>query len=269
MALRALKKTERERLVDLFFRLKTLGVQYPAAREEIMTALRCLKAVHSNALENRSVDRIFLQILIHNAGIPDKSKISPAYQKASLELRGQEEMLRKTEERSLKKEELSISLLLDMHRTIFAQSWPDIAGRFRDSDVEIQGMAHLPPPAPRVQGMLQQTFMSINEALLSMGELTPKNFFEVLRLSAKAHYLIAHVHPFRDGNGRMARAMGDFVMLYFGMFHDVVMKDYRDDYLDALEECDITDAAPLFNFLQYSYLETLERISTFFKLLKQ
>lgn len=269
MAIRTLKRTERERLVELFFRMRAFGEESPAVKEEIMTALRCLKAVHSNALEDRDIDRIFLQILLHNAGVPDKALISPLYQKAALELRGQEGMLENAEQRGALKEELSISMLLDMHRSIFGKSWPDIAGRFRDDDVQIQGMAHLPPPAGKVQQILQQSIMSINEAMRSLGELNHGNFFDVLRLAAKAHYLIAHVHPFRDGNGRIARAAGDYIMLYFGMFHDVIMTDYREDYLDSLEDCDLTDQTPLFNFLLYSYLETLERVSTFFKLVKK
>ncbi len=45
------------------------------------------------------------------------------------------------------------------------------------------------------------------------------------------------------------------------------MTDYRDAYLDAMEDCDMTNTAPLSNFLEYSYLETLERISGFFQII--
>jgi hypothetical protein len=79
-----LTKREREELVDLFFRLRHLGEQYPLAKEEAQTALRCLKAIHSNAIEDKAVDRIFLQVLMHGAGIPDKSKISKYYGAASI-----------------------------------------------------------------------------------------------------------------------------------------------------------------------------------------
>ena len=44
------------------------------------------------------------------------------------------------------------------------------------------------------------------------------------------------------------------------------MTDYRDYYLDSLEESSLLDSKPLTNFLEYSYLETLERISGFFKI---
>ena len=50
------------------------------------------------------------------------------------------------------------------------------------------------------------------------------------------------------------------------MYYDVIMTDYRDEYMDALEESDLTDTTPLYRFLEFSYLETLQRVSTFFRL---
>jgi len=77
------------------------------------------------------------------------------------------------------------------------------------------------------------------------------------------------VHPFEDGNGRIARAAGDYVMLRNGLYYDVIMSDYREVYMDALQECTYMDAGPLLNFLEYSYLETLKRISGFFELVEE
>jgi Fic family protein len=89
---------------------------------------------------------------------------------------------------------------------------------------------------------------------------------DVLRASARIHYLVASVHPFEDGNGRVARAAGDYAMLVHGFYYDVIMTDYRDIYLDALEASTWADTSPLFHFLEFSYLETLKRISGFFNL---
>ncbi len=268
MPIISLKKAEKEKLLNLFFRLHNLSKNHPMAKEEIMTALRCLKGVHSNAIEDRSIDRVFLQILLHNAGISDKKMISAAYQKASFELHGQEEMLRWLETLSKTPEPVSISLILEIHKRIFSKSWPDMAGRFRDIEVRISDMSHVPPHPQQISQLLQQYLTTINEQLSDFKILTTDNFFDVLRLSAQAQYLIAHVHPFQDGNGRVARAFGDYILLTFDMFYDVIMTEYRDAYLDALVECDTSNADPLFNFLQFSYLETLERISTFFNLIK-
>ncbi len=264
MSFVVLTSKERENLVDLFFKLRKKGEHSPHARMEAFTALRCLKAVHSNAIEDKRVDRIFLQVLLHNAGISDKSLISTHYNNASNELKGQEEMLRWLESQVSQGTEFSISLLLEMHRYIFGKTFPDSAGRFRQEEVRISRMAHRPPHHSKVQQLLYQQFETINQRLFSIDSITHENFFNVLRLSAEVHYLVAHVHPFEDGNGRIARAAGDYAMLVHGFYYDVIMTDYRDVYLDALEECTLVDPDPLFHFIEYSYLETLRRIAGFF-----
>lgn len=262
-----LTSRERETLVETFFRLRKKSDQFPDARVEALTALRCLKAVHSNAIEDKMVDRTFLQVLLHSAGIRDKSKISAHYLNASRELTGQEEMLRWLEQQAVKKEGFSLSLLLEMHRFIFCKSNPEAAGKFRVDDVRIKGMLHRPPHHSKIQQLLYQQLEQINERLFSLAEITPSNFFEVLRLSADVHYLVGSVHPFEDGNGRIARAMGDYAMLFHGYLYDVIMTDYRDTYLDALAECSSVDSTPLQRFIEYSYLETLKRIEGFFNLI--
>jgi Fic family protein len=155
-------------------------------------------------------------------------------------------------------------MLLDMHRRAFKESLPDCAGKLRRDNVEIRGMAHQPPHHSRVQELLYQRLDGINQRLFAINNVTPDTFSDVLRLSAELHYLVAHVHPFEDGNGRIARAAGDYVMLVHGFYYDVIMSDYRDLYLDALEECNLADPEPLVHFLEFSYLETLRRISGFF-----
>ncbi|MBX3721302.1 MAG: Fic family protein [Turneriella sp.] len=267
MPLIALNRIEKTELFDLFFQLKKQSEVHPKAKEEIMTAIRCLKAIHSNAIEDRSIDRVFLQILLHNAGIANKADISAKYQHAQMEILGQQKMLIELEKKAYAGEDMSISMLLAMHRTVFQESWPDRAGVFRTHEVQISAMQHRPPHASKISETLHQQFANINAELVALKTVSAENFWDIFSLSARLHYLVAGVHPFEDGNGRVARASGDYIYLRFGMFFDVITTDYRDKYLDALEESDFMDVTPLANFLQYSYLETLKRISTFFHLL--
>jgi len=266
MPILALNFAERQRLKELYFEAHARGEHHPHARHEIMTAIRCLKAIHSNAIEDRSIDRVFLQILLHDAGIQDKSLISPEYERAYKSLKGQQAMLEDLEKRAEAGEPLSISLLRDMHRQIFDDSWVEGTGMFRSTNVSILRMRHDPPHPKDVESLLHQKCQSINAGIESIDSVTAETFDTILQLSAEAHYLVAGVHPFEDGNGRIARAIGNYVLLRFDMYYDVIMTEYRNNYLDSLEECTFTDTTPLYRFLEFSYLETLERISTFFKL---
>jgi len=58
-------------------------------------------------------------------------------------------------------------------------------------------------------------------------------------------------------------------MLVHGFYYDVILTDYKNTYLDSLEECSLLNTKPLCNFLEYSYQETLQRISGFFRIVDQ
>lgn len=52
------------------------------------------------------------------------------------------------------------------------------------------------------------------------------------------HHRFTQIHPFQDGNGRVARALASLVFLRFGWFPLVIQREIREDYIMALEEAD-------------------------------
>ena len=63
--------------------------------------------------------------------------------------------------------------------------------------------------------------------------------------SAWLHHRFTQIHPFQDGNGRMARCLATLVFLKAGWFPLVVTRDDRDTYISALEAADAGDLKPL------------------------
>ncbi|MDE0171696.1 MAG: Fic family protein [bacterium] len=63
--------------------------------------------------------------------------------------------------------------------------------------------------------------------------------------AAWLHHRFTQIHPFRDGNGRVARALASLVFLREGWFPLVIHRDQRSDYIDALEAADRGNLAPL------------------------
>ena len=63
--------------------------------------------------------------------------------------------------------------------------------------------------------------------------------------AAWLHHRFAQIHPFQDGNGRVARALATLVMIRAGLLTLVVTDAMRGDYLDALEAADEGDLEPL------------------------
>lgn len=67
-----------------------------------------------------------------------------------------------------------------------------------------------------------------------MGALTP------VELAALFHYRYIRIHPFEDGNGRMARLMANYILLRHGWPMIVVRSRRRQEYIDALRQSDLT-----------------------------
>ena len=65
------------------------------------------------------------------------------------------------------------------------------------------------------------------------GELTP------VELAALFHYRYIRIHPFEDGNGRIARLMVNYILSRHGWPMIVVRSRKKQDYLEALHQTDI------------------------------
>lgn len=63
--------------------------------------------------------------------------------------------------------------------------------------------------------------------------------------AAWVHHVFTQIHPFPDGNGRVAPAIASLIFLKADWFPLVVTRDDRVKYLDALESADRGDLRPL------------------------
>jgi Fic family protein len=63
--------------------------------------------------------------------------------------------------------------------------------------------------------------------------------------AAWLHHRFTQIHPFQDGNGRVARALASLVYIRGGWFPLSIHRDQKVAYIDALEGADRGDLAPL------------------------
>ena len=59
------------------------------------------------------------------------------------------------------------------------------------------------------------------------------------------HHRFTQIHPYQDGNGRVARALTTMVLLQADLLPLVLDRDLRVEYMDALESADLGDLGPL------------------------
>ncbi len=78
--------------------------------------------------------------------------------------------------------------------------------------------------------------------------------------AAYAHYAFACIHPFSDGNGRVARALASVFLYRAPGVPLVVLADQRDTYLDALEAADGGDALAFVRFIRERTIDAIELV---------
>jgi len=110
----------------------------------------------------------------------------------------------------------------------------DLAG-YRNGPVYIKGSLHTPPRHEAVRDCMPVFFDFLKEEP------------EVSVRVVLGHFIFVYIHPYFDGNGRMARFLMN-VMLASGNYPWTVLKlDNREQYMSALEKAsvgnDITDFA--------------------------
>ena len=66
--------------------------------------------------------------------------------------------------------------------------------------------------------------------------------------AAWLHHRFVQIHPFQDGNGRVARALATLIFIKAGGLPLVVRDRQRNEYIEALEEADEGDLKPLVLF---------------------
>lgn len=76
--------------------------------------------------------------------------------------------------------------------------------------------------------------------------------------AAWLHHRFAQIHPFQDGNGRVARALAVAVFLKADYLALVVRDRDKDRYLDALEAADNGDLKPLVDFFANVQINDLQ-----------
>ncbi|MDR2731983.1 MAG: Fic family protein [Fibromonadaceae bacterium] len=151
-----------------------------------------------------------------------------------------------------KKRPLSEAFIRELNRTILAGDFYKLS-----QDGEYRYKIHTGVYKTRPNSVITPSgeifdYASPEETPSMMGDLVKwynkceKNkTLSVIELAALFHYRYIRIHPFEDGNGRIARLLVNYILLRHGYPMLVIPTEDRKNYLNALSECDrITGKEP-------------------------
>lgn len=76
-------------------------------------------------------------------------------------------------------------------------------------------------------------------------------------LAAEFHYKFILIHPFDDGNGRVARILMNFILMKFGYHPAIIKKENKEEYYKGLRLADGNNIEPFIEFIAESVNESL------------
>jgi Fic family protein len=140
--------------------------------------------------------------------------------------------------------------LLQLHRILLTGIDDSIAGVFRNRGVMILGAKHQPPDERAITGLISEFLRQLREA---------EKTADPIVLAAWAHWSIARIHPFMDGNGRMSRLWQDLVLFRHRLTCAIIPPESRNEYLDSLKAADGEDFNPLVQLVCRRIAATFDR----------
>ena len=127
----------------------------------------------------------------------------------------------------------------------------DLAG-YRNNDVFISQSRHVPPDPDSVRDAMPTLFELLEE------ETEP---------SVKAvlgHFFFVYIHPYSDGNGRIARFLMNTMLASGGYPWTVIPVDKRENYMAALEKASVDQDISVFAaFIANLTKEQMKKESSF------
>ena len=114
-----------------------------------------------------------------------------------------------------RKENVTEETIKKLHALILKSIDDTEAGNYRRQNVRILGARHIPPQSIKIPHLMHEFVEWFHENEYSTA---------IPKLASKIHYKLVMIHPFIDGNGRVARLLMNLILMKHGYPPAIILK---------------------------------------------
>lgn len=204
--------------------------------------MRLLHTYNSNAIEGNTLTLSDTKLVI-DEGITVGGKTLREHLEATNNAQGYDLIVRLARDRV----PISHVTIQQIHEVV-TRGILESAGRYRTRNVRITGAICSPPDWKHI----------VREMDDMIGEVTRAER-PVVAMTAYLHHRFVAIHPFTDGNGRVARLIGNLYLIQNGYPPIVLDQKNRQVYYRALRDADGGNLAPFTRFIARAVSDALSR----------
>jgi len=231
--------------------LRSSGALTPEVLERLRKYFKIKNIYNSNAIEGSTLDvgetRLVVEQGLTISGKPLKDQAEAKNLSEALDFL--ENLAQNTETPITERD------IRQIHYLVLTDINSGNAGKYRNVPVEISGSEFKPPMPEQIAGEMQNFGTWLQKASL------PGKFFqqdEAILVASAAHTWFVTIHPFIDGNGRVARLLMNLLFMRYGFPIAVITREDRSRYYDALEISQSSNLTGFISLVSESLQESLE-----------
>lgn len=225
---------EARRIASRVRGLRASGSLDPQALKEIYRFFRIRNIYNSNAIEGNTLDigetRLVVEQGLTLTGKPLRDQAEAKNLSAALDLL---EDLATSQERPITESDVR-----QLHAVVLRDVNDENAGKYRTVSVEISGSQHKPPSPVDVPQEMEVFGKWLSAVSVPGDDFLSDNG---LTYALVAHTWFVMVHPFIDGNGRVARLLLNLLLMRYGFPIAIITREDRLRYYAALEDAQSSD----------------------------
>lgn len=135
-----------------------------------------------------------------------------------------------------------------IHKIILTGIQDEWAGKYRNTEVFIRG-SNTEFPMPSSIPHLMQEFANWLEGQQGL---------HPVRVSADAHFKLVNIHPFVDGNGRVARLLMNLILIVNDFPMAVIRNEDRIEYLSTFDIARSGNMKPFYDVIEIAAEQSLD-----------